>query len=116
MVWRCVETKKRNEVKTVAKILRVAAKGSREGEIMDRCKLDSMTMENYLSALSELNLLTFDEETEDDLCYQTTEKGIDFLNTYHRLRWLLFADDNDFLLMRLLDQMKKKEQSPFYVS
>jgi predicted transcriptional regulator len=114
--WRCVETKKRNEVKTVAQILRVAAKGSKEGELMDQCKLDSMTMENYLSALSELSLLTFDEETEDELCYRTTDKGIDFLNTYHRLRWLLFADDNDFLLMRLLEQLKKKEQSPFYVS
>ena len=100
----------------VAKILRVAAKGSKEGEIMNRCKLDSMTMDNYVSALSELNLLTFDEETENEMCYQTTEKGIEFLNTYHRLRWLLFGKDNDFLLMRLLDQMKQKSQSPFYVS
>lgn len=96
----------------------MAAKGSKEDEIMNRCKLDSMTMENYLTALAELNLLTFDDETEDEnnLCYQTTEKGIDFLNTYHRLRWLLLGTDNDFLLMRLLEQMKKKEQSPFYVS
>ena len=100
----------------VAKILRVAAKGSKEGEIMNRCKLDSMTMDNYVSALSELNLLTFDEETADEMCYQTTEKGIEFLNTYHRLRWLLFGKDNDFLLMRLLEQMKQKSQSPFYVS
>ena len=115
MFWRCVETKKRNEVQVVAKILRVAAKGSKEGEIMDQCKLDSMTMENYLSALAELSLLTFDED-KDEMCYRTTEKGIEFLNTYHRLRWLLFGKDNDFLLMRLLEQMKKKEQSPFYVS
>jgi predicted transcriptional regulator len=113
--WRCVETKKRNEVQVVAKILRVAAKGSDEGEIMNQCKLDSMTMENYLSALAELSLLTFDDE--DEMCYRTTDKGIEFLNTYHRLRWLLFGKDNDFLLMRLLDQMKKKEQQhPFYVS
>jgi predicted transcriptional regulator len=114
--WRCVETKKRNEVQVVAKILRVAAKGSNEGEIMDQCKLDSMTMENYLSALAELSLLTFDDESEDKMCYRTTEKGIEFLNTYHRLRWLLFGKDNDFLLMRLLEQMKRKEQHPFYVS
>ena len=116
MFWWCVETRKRNEVQVVAKILRVAAKGSKENEIMNRCKLDSMTMDNYISALSELNLLTFDEETEDEMRYQTTEKGIDFLNTYHRLRWLLFGKDNDFLLMRLLEQMKQKSQSPFYVS
>lgn len=114
--WRCVETRKRNEVKVVAKILRVAAKGSKEGEIMNRCKLDSMSVENYLAALSELSFLTFDDESEDEMCYRTTEKGIEFLNIYHRLRWLLFGKDNDFLLMRLLEQMKQKENSPFYVS
>ena len=98
----------------VAEILRVAAKGSKEGEIMNRCKLDSMTVENYLSALAELSLLTVDDSNE--MYYRTTEKGLEFLNTYHRLRWLLLGEDNDFLLMRLLQQMKRKEQHPFYVS
>ena len=114
MLWRCAETKKKNEVKVVAEILRVAAKGSKEGEIMNRCKLDSMTVENYLSALAELSLLTVDDSNE--MYYRTTEKGLEFLNTYHRLRWLLLGEDNDFLLMRLLQQMKRKEQHPFYVS
>lgn len=81
---------------------------------MDQCKLDSMDMENYLSALAELSLLTIDDN--DDLYYRTTDKGLEFLNTYHRLRWLLWGKDNDFLLVRLLEQMKKKEQHPFYVS
>ena len=98
----------------MAKILRVAAKGSNEGEIMERCKLDSMSTENYLSALAELSFLTVDDD--DELCCQTTDKGLEFLNTYHRLRWLLWGKENDFLLVRLLGQMKKREQSPFYVS
>ena len=106
--------KNRNEVKVVAKILRVAAKGSKEAEIMDQCKLDSMTAENYLSALTELSLLSV--EDDNNMHCRTTEKGLEFLNTYHRLRWLLFGKDNDFLLIRLLEQMKKKEHSPFYVS
>ena len=114
LFWRCVDTKKKNEVKVVAEILRVAAKGSNEGEIMDRCKLDSMSVENYLSALAELSLLTVDDSNE--MHYRTTEKGLEFLNTYHRLRWLLWGKDNDFMLMRLLEQMKRKEQHPFYVS
>ncbi len=114
LLWRCMNTRKKNEVKVVADILRVAAKGSKEAEIMDRCNLDSMSVENYLSALSELSLLTV--EDDNDMCCRTTEKGLEFLNTYHRLRWLLFGKDNDFLLMRLLEQMKSKEQSPFYVS
>ena len=39
MLWRCSNTKNRNEVKVVAKILRVAAKGSKEAEILigDHC-------------------------------------------------------------------------------
>ena len=94
--------------------MRVAAKGSNEGEIMNRCKLDSITVDNYLAALSELSLLTTKDENEEN--FQTTKKGIEFLNTYHRLRWLLFGKDNDLMLMRLLEQMKTKEQSPFYVS
>lgn len=109
-----MNTKKYNEIKVVAKILRVAAKGSRESEIIDQCKLDSMSAENYLSALTELSFLTV--EDDNTLQCKTTEKGLEFLNTYHRLRWLLFGKDNDFLLMRLLDQMKKREQPPFYVS
>jgi predicted transcriptional regulator len=94
--------------------LRAAAKGSNEGEIMNRCKLDSMAAENYLSALTELSLLTVDDNEEMNC--QTTDKGIEFLNTYHRLRWLLLGKENDLLLVRLLEQMKKKEQLPFYVS
>ena len=92
----------------------MAAKGSKEVEIMDRCKLDSMAVENYLSALAELSLLTVDDNNE--MYCRTTEKGLEFLNTYHRLRWLLWGKDNDFLLLRLLEQMKRKEQHPFYVS
>jgi len=106
-----MNTKNRNEVKVVAKILRVAAKGSKEAEIMDQCKLDFMSVENYLAALSELSLLNV--EDDNDMYCQTTEKGLEFLNTYHKLRWLLFGKNNDFLLTRLLEQMKKRNTLPF---
>ena len=100
----------------VAKILRVAAKGSKEEEIMEQCKLNSMVLENYLSALAELRLLMIEDTGEN--FYRTTEKGLEFLRIYHRLRWLLWGKDNDFLLMRLLGQMGKvrKDAPPFYVS
>lgn len=81
---------------------------------MKRCKLDSMSIENYLSALAELNFLTVEDDNE--IHCRTTDRGLEFLNTYHRLRWLLWGKDNDLLLTRLLEKMKKKEQSPFYVS
>ena len=80
---------------------------------MEQCKLDSTDLENYLSALAELRLLTVEEKSET--FYRTTEKGLDFLRIYHRLRWLLWGSDNDFLLMRLLGQLRKKVH-PFYVS
>ena len=91
----------------------MAAKGSNESEIMEQCKLDSTVLENYLSALAELSLLMVEEKGGT---YRTTEKGLDFLRIYHRLRWLLWGSDNDFLLMRLLGQLKKKAVNPFYVS
>jgi predicted transcriptional regulator len=97
----------------VAKILRVAAKGSKEEEIMEQCKLDSMALENYLSALAELRLVMVEKKGET--FYRTTEKGLEFLRTYHRLRWLLWGSDNDFLLVRLLGQLRKKVH-PYYVS
>jgi predicted transcriptional regulator len=103
----------------VAKILRVAAKGSKEEEIMDRCKLSRMVLENYLSALEELELLMV--EGKGETFYRTTEKGIELLRIYHRLRWLLWGRDNDFLLMRILSQLDRvknvrKDIHPFYVS
>ena len=100
----------------VAKILRAAAKGSKEEEIMDRCKLNRTVLENYLSALAELKLLR--AEGEDETFYRTTEKGLELLRIYHRLRWLLWGRDNDFLLMRILGQMDrvKRDVHPFYVS
>ncbi len=91
----------------------MAAKGSKEEEIMEQCKLDSTVLENYLSALAELRLLMV--ENKGEMFYRTTQKGLDFLRTYHRLRWLLWGKDNDFLLMRLLGQLEKKVH-PFYVS
>lgn len=98
----------------VAKILRAAAKGINETEIMSRCNLDEMSIENYLAALSELSLLSVEDDNE--MHCQTTKKGLQFLDTYHRLRWLLFGKNKDLLLMELLEKIKHKEESPFYVS
>ena len=111
-----LKTRKENEFNVVAKILRAAAKGSKEAEIVDQCKLDRMVLENYLSALAELSLLRVEERGET--FYRTTEKGLELLRIYHRLRWLLWGGDNDFLLMRLLGQLRKvgKDTHPFYVS
>jgi len=92
--------------------LRVAAKGSKEDEIMDQCKLDSTALDNYISALSELNLLTL--EDGEETCYRTTEDGIKFLKTYHKLRWLLLGKDFDFVLIKILNNLRE-DKNPYYV-
>ena len=114
-----LKTRKGNEFNVVAKILRVAAKGSKEEEIMDRCKLSRTVLESYLFALAELGLLRVEESGE--IFYRTTEKGLELLRIYHRLKWILWGRDNDFLLMRILGQLDKvkkvrKDIHPFYVS
>jgi predicted transcriptional regulator len=108
--------RKGNEFNVVAKILRVAAKGSKEEEIMQRCRLERAVLENYLSALAELKLVR--AEGEDETFYRTTEKGLELLRIYYRLKWLLWGKDNDFLLMRLLGHVVKvkRDAHPFYVS
>jgi len=111
-----LKTRKGNEFNVVAKILQVAAKGSKEKEIMERCRLERKVLENYLSALAELKLLRV--EGRDETFYRTTEKGIELLRIYYRLKWLLWGKDDDFLLMRLLGQVVrvKRDAHPFYVS
>ena len=81
---------------------------------MSSCRLDPGVLGNYLCCLAELRLLRVEGETS----YRTTKEGLQLLRTYHRLRWLLWGKDNDFLLMSLLDKVTKAERSEhvFYVS
>lgn len=108
------KTRKGNEFKVVARILRVAAKGSSTQEIIDSCQLDPGVLENYLCGLAELRLLRMEGEAS----YKTTKKGLELLHIYHRLRWLLWRKENDFLLMKLLDRLTTAERDGhlFYVS
>jgi len=61
----------------------------------------------YVAALVELNLL----EMKSDLSYcKTTDKGLELLNTYHKLRWLLWGGTFDFMLIGLLGRLKMDRQ------
>jgi predicted transcriptional regulator len=102
-----------DEIKVSAQILRLAAKGSNEEELRELCQMQSPVLESYLSALAELRFLSIEEKTPSS--YRTTRKGLEFLHMYHRLRWLLWSDDDDLLLMRLLGQLGEQRQA-FYVS
>jgi DNA-binding PadR family transcriptional regulator len=75
-------------------------------------------MGRYLSALSELGLI--EARNLGEVYYKTTDKGLELLHTYHKLKWLLWGQTFDFMLVGLLGRMKidRKEQEKFtaYIS
>jgi len=103
---------KRSEFDVVADILRVAALGSKESEIMVGCDLTHGLLEKYLPAMVVLKLVSVEKESEN--FYRTTSRGLEFLRFYHGLRWLLWGKDFDFLLINILTRLKK-DKNPYYV-
>lgn len=102
----------RKEFDVVADILRVAALGSNENEILVGCDLDRDSLEKYLPVMMLLKLVSVKRESEN--YYRTTQKGIEFLRFYHGLRWLLWGKDFDYVLIDSMSKLKK-EKKPYYV-
>jgi predicted transcriptional regulator len=102
---RCNKTRERSEFDTVATILRVAGKGARITEIMHQCNVNRPALEKYLSALIESGLLKVEQKSQ--LLYRTSDTGLQFLRSYHRLKWLLWGETFDFLLVRILGLLRK---------
>jgi len=96
-------TKNRRELDNVIKILRAASKGARKKELYHRSKLNPTVFGKYVAALIELDLL---EMKTDYSHYKTTDKGLELLHTYHKLRWLLWGGTFDFMLVGLLGRLK----------
>ncbi|MFQ6081066.1 MAG: winged helix-turn-helix domain-containing protein [Candidatus Bathyarchaeia archaeon] len=92
----------------VVNILSLAGKGANKTEIMRRCSLKRASLEKYLFALTELNLLEVEEKSET--FYRTSDKGLQLLRTYYRLKWLLWGDSFDFLLVRLLGRLSRRNE------
>jgi predicted transcriptional regulator len=103
---------KRREFDVVADILRVAALGSKESEVMDGCDLTRDLLEKYMPAITVLKLISVEKESEN--FYRTTSRGMEFLRFYHGLRWLLWGRDFDLLLINILTKLKK-DVNPYYV-
>ena len=105
-------TKEKKEFDVVADILRVAALGSKESELISGCDLDRISFEKYIPVMMILNLVNVEKETEN--FYRTTNKGLEFLRFYHGLRWLLWGKDFDYTLINIMNKLKKEEK-PYYV-
>ena len=105
-------TQKKREFDVVADILRVAALGSKESELIVGCELDRDSLEKYMPVMMILKLVSVKKESEN--FYQTTSKGLEFLRFYHGLRWLLWGKDLDYVLVNVMNKLKK-ETKPYYV-
>ncbi|MFC1487519.1 winged helix-turn-helix domain-containing protein [Thermoproteota archaeon] len=106
-------TKEKKEFDVIADILRVAALGSKESELIVGCALDRNSLEKYIPVMMILKLVTVNKEKENS--YRTTKKGLEFLRFYHSLRWLLWGKDLDYMLINIMNKLKKKTE-PYYVS
>ena len=95
--------KNRHEFETVVKILKAASKGAKKKELHHRSGLKPPVFGKYAAAMIELDLM----EMKPDLSYyKTTEKGLELLHVYHKLRWLLWGGTFDFMLVGLLGRLK----------
>ena len=105
-------TEKKKEFDVVADILRVAALGSKESELIVGCDLERSSLEKYMPVMMILKLVIVKKESEN--FYRTTSKGLEFLRFYHGLRWLLWGKDLDYVLVNIMNKLKK-EKKPYYV-
>jgi len=97
-------TKSKRELEYTLRILKAASKGAKKAELHHRCNLAPPLFGKYVSALTELELLEIFDAGE--LYYKTTDKGLELLHTYHKLRWLLWGGTFDFMLVGLLGRLK----------
>jgi len=111
-------TRDRQELDKVVNILRAASKGAKKTELRHRCNLPAPLLGRYISALTELNLL--ETKKSGEFYYQTTEKGLELLHTYHKLKWLLWGGTFDYVLVGLITRLRmdKKDREKYtgYIS
>jgi len=101
------QTRNRRELDNVIKILRAASKGAKKTELHHRSGLTPTVFGKYAAALIELDLL---EVKTDFSYYKTTDKGLELLQIYHKLRWLLWGGNFDFMLVGLVGRLKMDRQ------
>lgn len=105
-------TTEKQEFEVIADILRAAALGSKESEIISGCNLDRSNLEKYIPVMMVMKLVSVKKENEN--YYRTTNKGLEFLRFYHGLRWLLWGKDLDYIIINTMNKLKQ-EKNPFYV-
>jgi len=80
--------KRRDRSGIMAEILEVARDGALKTQIMYKANLSFAQLNEYLSLLSDLNLLKA-VNTSKRTIYKTTEKGLRYLQSYREIRKML---------------------------
>ena len=86
--------KRRDRMFIIAEILNIAKSGSLKTQIMYRANLSFAQLNEYLSFLTEMELLEIKEE-EKKTIYEITEKGDQYLEKYKDISSLLGNNDAD---------------------
>jgi predicted transcriptional regulator len=73
----------RSSFEIIAEILKASKNGAKKTRIMYSCGLSYRFVQKYLELLLETGLLSLGS------CYQTTDKGMGFLNKYQTLELLM---------------------------
>ncbi len=81
----------RGRLDIMANILNTASNGAKKTQLMYRCNLSFKQMEIYLSMLTAKKLLSRHvyNGTKDVIVYETTDRGLSFLQVYRTLNALL---------------------------
>jgi predicted transcriptional regulator len=88
-------SKRRDKLFIIAEILEIAKEGTLKTQIMYKANLSFTQLNDYLNLMLKINLL--DKVSENDKeRYETTAKGMDFLQRYQEITELLKSDsEND---------------------
>ncbi len=87
-------SKRRDKLFIIAEILEIAKEGSLKTQIMYRANLSFTQLNDYLRFMLRINLLDKVTANEKEM-YETTEKGMDFLQRYREITELLKNDDDN---------------------
>lgn len=92
--WGSDPPKRRDKMEIMAEILHIAAEGALKTQIMYSANLSYTQLKNYLGLMLELDLLEKTEENKRDI-YESTDKGLDFLERYRQIAKLLKNENNN---------------------
>ncbi|MEP0824261.1 MAG: hypothetical protein HRF40_02130 [Nitrososphaera sp.] len=89
-----VKIKNRSKLDIIYDILVLATEGVKKTHIMSRANLSSEQMNFYFNTLLHHSLLDAGKDSDDNLIYRTTQKGVTFLHCCAQIKSLIAPATN----------------------